>query len=941
LEKIHQFENSFQLLDDEKLRRKTDEFRERHKRGESLDALLPEAFAAVVNVCRRLQGKTFCLCGQQRQWDMIPYDEQLMGAIAIHRSKIAEMATGEGKTLVAALPLYLNALAGENCRLVTVNDYLARRDAEWMSNIYGALGLRVGCIQNTMGHNERKAAYGCDITYGTASEFGFDYLRDNGLAISTEEQVQRGHYFCIVDEIDSVLIDEARTPLVISGPIEENRLAPFQELCPAVQRLATLQLQLCNRLTGEAKESLARNAKDQLAIKKLYQVRLGMPKHRQLLKLLETNAVERALERLDVEMDGEMQRHEKRQLQEELYFTVEEKNGNVDLTELGRKTLYPENPDAFVLPDLPTIFAEIDRQVSLDEQQKLAQKQEIAAQSENIGERIHCIGQLLRAHTLFEKDQHYIVRDNQIIIVDPHTGRAMEGRRWSDGLHQAIEAKEGLEVRRENRTFASITVQNYFRMYEKLAGMTGTAETEAQEFHDIYGLSVVIIPTHRPCIRHDENDSIYKTRREKYAAIVRDIEEAHRRGQPVLVGTTSVESSELMDKMLSHNRLPHTVLNAKFHEMEANIVAKAGEIGAITVATNMAGRGTDIRLGEGVAALGGLKVLGTERHESRRIDRQLRGRCARQGDPGSSKFYVSLEDDLMRLFASRGPVAAILESTFREGDVLAHPLLNRSIARAQKKVEMQNYAVRKRLLEYDDVLNQQREVIYCMRNEVLRGDNVRTLISEFIDDFVAEILAEEQDSDADAKFFSSLTEKMNKFFPLWLTVEDWKNLKPEQWGKFFCDRIRGAHALMEKTEGTATMHLLERIAFFRAIDLRWQQHLSTMENLRRSVGLRAYAQKNPLYEYKTEAFMHFEQLLKLLRRDVLLPLFRSASSEESLRSIWRQTDHLCPSVPAEQKKIFMEISPLRRTSPQIDTTGRNEPCPCGSGKKYKKCCGKE
>jgi preprotein translocase subunit SecA len=888
VQQIHSFVEGYGSLTDDELRGKTEEFKKRFQGMESLDRLLPEAFAAVMSACHRLSGKTLSVCGQLQKWEMVPYDEQLMGGIALHSKKIAELATGEGKTLMATLPLYLNALTGKNCQLVTVNDYLARRDSEWMGNVYNLLGLSVGCIQNGMSTDARKKAYACDITYGTASEFGFDYLRDNGLASTADEQVQREHFFCIVDEVDSILIDEARTPLIISGPMEEDRMGPFKELCPSVAKLAELQIQLCNRLVTEAKEVLDKKPTDESALRKLAQVRMGMPTHRQLLKLLEANGIERKLNRLEVEMGSELRRDEKFHLKEELYFTIDERQNAADLTELGRKTLYPDDPDSFLLPDLSVVFTEIERTSELSDAEKDKMKQAAAVQLEKVGQRIHCIGQLLRAHTLFERDQHYIVHNGQVIIVDANTGRAMLGRRWSDGLHQAIEAKEQLEIQRENRTFASVTIQNYFRMYEKLAGMTGTAETEAQEFRDIYGLSVVVIPTHRPCIRRDADDEIYKTRREKYAAVIRDIEAAHERGQPVLVGTASVEASQLIDKMLQHNNLPHTVLNAKLHEMEANIIARAGEIGAITIATNMAGRGTDIRLAEGTAALGGLMILGTERHEARRIDRQLRGRCARQGDPGSSKFYISLEDDLVRLFANRGAIGAMLDRTFKEGDVLSHPLLNRSIAHAQKKIEQQNYSIRKRLLQYDDVLNTQREVIYSLRNSVLRDMDSRPLIWEFVGDFIAHFLADAQHLENTLPVNEEMFAPLRAIFPIKFSDEEIAPMDDMCRRKFLSKRVQEAYAIKEEIEDATSLRRLEKIVLLRAIDSRWQQHLSAMDDLRHSVGLRAYAQKNPLYEYKTEAFVQFEELLHSIHRDVAFALFRSATSLNAFRQMFNQ-----------------------------------------------------
>ncbi|MDR2577147.1 MAG: SEC-C domain-containing protein [Puniceicoccales bacterium] len=813
-----------------------------------------------------------------------------------------------------------------------------------MGHLFSLLGVRVGCIQNSMEPDARRDAYGCDISYGTAAEFGFDYLRDNGLAFSAAEQVQRDHYYCIVDEIDSVLIDEARTPLIISGPVEEERVAPYRELCGSIQRLTELQLQICNNLMVEARELLDKNAADERAFLKLFTVRMGMPKHRQLSKILETGAIEKRLERLEGEMASDMRRDEKLQLKETLYFTVDERHNSADLTELGRKTLYPDNPDAFVFPDLAGIFSELEHNEKLAPQEKQALKNFHSEQAATIGERIHCIGQLIRAFTLFERDQHYIVHGGQILIVDQNTGRAMAGRRWSDGLHQAVEAKEGLEIQKETRTFATITVQNYFRLYEKLAGMTGTAETEAQEFHDIYHLAVVVVPTHMTCIRRDEDDAVYKTRREKYAAIIADVEEAYGRGQPILVGTTSVEASELLSKMLQMKKLPHTVLNAKFHETEAKIIAKAGSIGAITIATNMAGRGTDIRLAEGVCDRGGLRVIGTERHESRRIDRQLRGRCARQGDPGSSKFYISLEDDLMRLFASRGPIAALLDRTFREGDVLAHPLLSRSIASAQKKVEQQNYAVRKRLLQYDDVLNAQREVIYTLRNGVLHGEKPKDIIEELLTDHLSEILAFDAANEQDLE---EAVQNLQILFPMEISADDLRSRGAGERVALLLERIWTAYAVKEEVEDSATIQHLERFILLRAIDRHWQMHLTEMDELRHSVSLRSYAQKNPLYEYKNEAFARFEQLMRSVRRDVAFSLFRSASSLENVQKILRtirpsmeNSGDESENLQNPQKTVHLRPSHgVRNFSAPSSPAGRNELCPCGSGKKYKKCCG--
>ncbi len=723
--RINDFEQSYQSLTDEQLRAKTDEFRARLKAGETLDQILPEAFAAVKNAARRLCGRTITVCEHEMTWDMVHFDVQLIGGICLHEGRIAEMATGEGKTLVATLPLYLNALVGKNAQLVTVNDYLARRDSEWMGYIYHFLGLTVGCIQQQMPPDLRREMYQRDITYGTASEFGFDYLRDNGMAVSKEQQVQRDHWYCIVDEIDSILIDEARTPLIISGPAPIEREQPFTRLKPGVSSLVNDQLRLVNRFVKEATDLLEKKdatAEDrQSAALKMLQVKLGMPKNKQLLRLQENPEWRKLLDKTDVEMHSDFNKSEVYKLKEELFFTIDEKNHQADLTEIGRQKLRPDDPDAFVLPDLATAFIEIEKRPDTPEDKEKA-KRDIQQRYEVVSEDIHALSQLLRAYSLYERDVEYVVQDGKVVIVDENTGRIMSGRRWSDGLHQAVEAKEGVTIERETRTYATVTIQNYFRMYEKLAGMTGTAETEATEFNEIYRLPVTVIPTNKPSIRLDRNDSIFKTRRDKYNAVVKQIQEAHGRGQPVLLGTVTVEQSEVLSRMLKRANITHTVLNAKFHQQEAEIVTRAGQRGSVTIATNMAGRGTDIKLGEGVRELGGLFVVGTERHESRRIDRQLRGRCSRQGDPGLTKFFLSLEDDLMRLFLQGNLASKIMEGSMQEGEELEHPWLNRSIESAQKKVEQQNFSIRKRLLQYDDVLNKQREVIYGIRNGALHAD---------------------------------------------------------------------------------------------------------------------------------------------------------------------------------------------------------------------------
>ncbi len=889
--KINAIEEQYQSLTDEQLKAKTDEFKARYAKGESLDSILPEAFAAVKNAARRLCGKTVNVCGHDIKWEMVHYDVQLIGGIALHQNKIAEMATGEGKTLVATLPLYLNALTGKGCHLVTVNEYLARRDSEWMGYLYNFLGLSVSWIYNMQEMEEKAQAYKADITYGTASEFGFDYLRDNGMASSADAQVQRPHYFCIVDEVDSILIDEARTPLIISGPVQEEHEAPFVELKPYIEKVVRLQINFCNKLINEVRVAYEKSEKegtpiDEATIIKMWQVKLGAPKNRILRQLMEIGSLRKKLDKIDMEMAADFRKNDRFKFKEELYYVIDEKQHSSDLTERGRNAISPDNPDAFVLPDLTTQFMEIDANASLDIRQKQEAKQAKESEFIRISEYIHCISQLLRAYSIYEKDIEYVVQDGKVHIVDPNTGRIMYGRRWSEGLHQAVEAKEGVKIEKETKTYATITIQNYFRLYEKLAGMTGTAETEAQEFHDIYGLNVMAIPTHKPCKRIDKNDVIYKTRREKYAAAIEEIVAAHKRGQPVLVGTASVEASEVLSRMLKRFNIEHTVLNAKLHQQEAEIVSRAGEKGAVTIATNMAGRGTDIKLGEGVEELGGLYVLGTERHEARRIDRQLRGRCARQGDRGLSKFLLSLEDDLLRIFGS-GPMARILDKTFKEGQPLDHPLLNRSIERAQKTVEGQNYSMRKRLLQYDDVLNKQREIIYGLRNECLNTENPRQMVFDFINDELddrisAIITGNEETSTADLQ---NLCNWVTTRFPIAVIPEQLAGKKSEEMREVIFNEILEVYKIREGVEDADTLKDIERYVVLRALDKNWQDHLTEMEDLRRSIGLRGYGQKDPLNEYKSEAFKFFEALMGKIRDDVCQGVFRAASSMDALQAM--------------------------------------------------------
>jgi len=898
VKKINALEAEYQNLSDDALKAKTPEFMERFKKGETLDKLLPEAFAVVKNAARRLCGTTARVCDHDLTWDMVHFDVQLIGGIALHRNKIAEMATGEGKTLVATLPLYLNALSGRNCQLVTVNDYLARRDSEWMGHLFKFLGLTVGCIQNSMPPHERREAYKCNITYGTASEFGFDYLRDNGLATSLAEQVQSDHYYCIVDEIDSILIDEARTPLIISGPVQEDRAAPFEQFKPGVQGLVEKQTRLCNSLVDSARKILEKAAKDkdlraeQNGLVKLLQVKLGAPRNKQFLKMMENGEWRKKLDLFDAEMMNAFNRERRFAIKEELYYAIDEKRRESDLTQLGRDTLRPDNPDAFVLPDIPTEFVAIDTKENLTADERAKLKQQAEERFVKASEDIHCISQLLRAYALFEKDVHYVIKDNKVMIVDENTGRIMPGRRWSDGLHQAIEAKESVDIEKESKTYATITIQNYFRMYEKLAGMTGTAETEAGEFYDIYRLGVVAIPTNKPCIRIDEDDTIFKTRREKYAEAVKEIKAAHERGQPVLVGTASVEASEMLSRSLKYAGVPHNVLNAKNHEIEAQIVAQAGQRGAVTIATNMAGRGTDIKLGEGVRELGGLFVLGTERHESRRVDRQLRGRCSRQGDPGRSKFLVSLEDDLMRLFSNAGVISRVLQKSFVEGQPLQHSLLNRSIETAQRRVEAVHYTYRKNTLQYDDVFNKQREIIYGIRNEALKTGTPRDLLFALVDEELNErvdaAIPADEKADVNQVVLEDFVRWLNTTFPIRFTSEELLAARDEGAANLVVERVRKAYSERDAFEGAEALKGMERYIVLRAIDKNWQDHLAEMADLRQSIGLRGYGQRNPLVEYKNEAFTCFKTMLGRVRTDVCTGLFRSATSYEAFEQLIRR-----------------------------------------------------
>jgi len=975
--RVNELDEQFKALSDDDLRAKTTQWKadlatipELEDQWKKLDEILPEAFAVVKNAARRLAERqhAFEVCDQPMTWNMVHFDVQLVGGIVLHRGRISEMATGEGKTLVATLPLYLNALTGRGAHLVTVNDYLARRDAEWMGQIYKFLGLTVGCIQHDQSPDVRREQYACDVTYGTNSEFGFDYLRDNGMATTREQQVQRGYNYAIVDEVDSILIDEARTPLIISGPATVST-HQYDKWKPLVEQLVRKQSMLCNRIASEAKEAFDQEKLEDGGLF-MFKVKLGQPLNKQLLRMMEDPEKRKAIDKAELSFYQDSRKEELFALKEELFFTIDEKSQEADLSEKGRAFLNPDDPDSFVLPDLISEFTDIDLNRTLSDEQKERAKSERQQHCDAQAERIHNISQLLRAYCLFEKDVQYVIEDNKVVIVDEYTGRKMPGRRWSDGLHQAVEAKEGVQIDRETQTLATITIQNYFRLYQKLAGMTGTAETEAAEFSDIYKLDVNVIPTNRPVARKDANDRIYKTRREKYNAVINEIKECHAKQQPVLVGTVSVEASELLSRMLKREKIPHNVLNAKYHMQEAEIVQRAGQPGTVTISTNMAGRGTDIKLGPGVPEKGGLFVIGTERHESRRIDRQLRGRCARQGDPGASRFYVSFEDDLMRNFGAADRMTKIMERFgLEEGQELEHRWLNKSVETAQKRVEQRNYLARKRTLDFDDVMNNQREVVYTYRNDTIDSEEPRKLIYEVIDEAVPAKVKEYlgTGSASDEPNYNGLLHWVNTTFPLGLTHEkaQFEIRSVDENAASLIGRIKDAYERKSSHEEPTAVKSLERYIILNAIDRLWQEHLYAMDALREGVYLRGYAQKDPLIEYKTEAYEMFVELMANIKNEVLNNLFRSTSNLQAFENflatlpqfLLREQAPTAPTANAPSRlrqpqpvgamamgaengdgagEVKLDL-PVRRTMPKV---GRNEPCPCGSGKKYKNCCGR-
>ncbi|MGE3954108.1 MAG: preprotein translocase subunit SecA [Parachlamydiales bacterium] len=965
---VNRIEAGLSSLSDDQLRGKTAEFRKRLAEGESLDALLPEAYAVVKNACRRQCGAEVHVSGYDQKWDMIPYDVQLLAGIAMHHGCIAEMQTGEGKTLTATLPLYLNALAGGGVHLVTVNDYLAQRDCQWVGSILRWLGLTTGALTGSIPPHHRKEIYAADVVYGTASEFGFDYLRDNSIASRKEDQVQRSHTFAIVDEIDSILIDEARTPLIISGPVPDSRQM-YGELKHRVEVVVRAQKALCSRLATEAKKVIdeldlleeraqrptltkeQEKAFDE-ALKKLWLVSRGTPYNRILKRIRENPDLRTELDKLDLYYHSESNKEERSKALAALPIVVDEKANDHELTDKGIEIWTHEadgSPDDFVMLDLGHAYYEIDQERGLTKDEKLQKKIAIREEDALRKERAHNLNQMLRAHLLMERDVDYMVADGKIIIIDEHTGRAQPGRRFSDGLHQAIEAKENVAIQQETQTYATVTLQNLFRMYDKLSGMTGTAMTEAGEFKEIYKLDVLEIPTHVKCQRKDTTDEIYMTEREKYQAILAEVTKIHAEGRPILLGTESLDISEKLSRIFRASKLPHTVLNAKYHDKEAEIVAQAGQRGAITIATNMAGRGTDIKLGSGVAQLGGLFVIGASRHQSRRIDRQLRGRCARQGDPGSSKFYVSFEDPLMRLFSSSRINLVIQKLRPPEGEAISSPMLDRSIQTAQKRVEQRNYMVRKHTLEYDDVMNRQRTEVYAFRNELLHTDHPEEIAKEVLT-AVCGIKAEE--------YHPSIEEYLQwlrEHFPITFTQEDLpadlNGLEEEVATLVTAALDQKLQAESDKiemlagdspTDGAQVARDAIRSIMLRSVDQLWQEHLLAMDHLRTEVSLRTVGQKDPLMEFKHEAFALFDALGLDLRTKIATDLFRFEVAPFARGFLEQTLNHLQlekgRSLSPEEASPVEEV--LREAPVQsAPKAGRNDLCPCGSGKKYKRCCG--
>jgi len=986
---VNQFDEQYKALSDDELRAKTDEFKKRHQAGESLDQLLPEAYGVIKNACRRLCGTEIHVSGYDQKWDMIPYDVQIVGAIAMHHGNISEMQTGEGKTLTATMPLYLNALSGGSVHLVTVNDYLATRDCEWVGTILRWLGLTTGTLTNGTPPHKRREIYQANVVYGTASEFGFDYLRDNSMAQSSKEQAQRSHTFAVIDEIDSILIDEARTPLIISGPAPQSTQM-YDQLQSKAASLVKKQRDCCNKIASEAKRVLERYwSQEEIDMKdkqvrnevrdtclRLWLVSLGMPNNKILRRAKEHPDLRAEVEKWSTYFHGDQTKAEKAEKIAELYLVIDEKSSEFELTDRGIAAwgaLEGCSADDFIMLDLGHEYAKVDENSDLSQEQKLEQKMALNDADALRKERSHNLRQLLHAHLLMELDIDYIVVDGKIVIIDEHTGRPQPGRRFSDGLHQAIEAKENVEIQKETQTYATITLQNYFRMYDKIAGMTGTAITEAGEFKEIYQLDVLQIPTYKVCKRDDANDEIYMTEREKYHAILQEIREIHEKGRPILIGTESVEVSEKLARILKQNQIKHTVLNAKYHEQEAEIIAQAGAHAAVTVSTNMAGRGTDIKLKSDVAELGGLHVIGTTRHQSRRIDRQLRGRSARLGDPGSTKFFVSFEDQLLRLFASPRLTALIQRFRPPEGEPISAGILNRSIETAQKRVENRNYTIRKHTLEYDDVMNKQRLEIYDFRNDILHNPDLQTQAIRLLQD-VCSLTAQEyfvsrsQEGGWDPEGYRLA---LMGYFPInfqpgcfdndHITLEEIEQEAGKMVQEAFMQKIASLITVAKEQDPELQEQRLKQEAIggvmLHKIDELWKEHLHMMDHLRTEVSLRTVAQKDPLLEFKEEAFELFFDLSKRVKLEIARNLFKlsirahsSSMFEQILNQVSLETNRLifddtqgldAPSQPAPQRRPEPPAQKVQAPVTAAPKVGRNDLCPCKSGQKYKKCCGAE
>jgi len=897
---VNEWDEKYKSLSDDQLKAKTEEFRVRLSNGEPLDALLPEAYGVVKNACRRLCGTDIHVSGYNQKWDMVPYDVQIIGGIALHYGTIAEMQTGEGKTLTAAFPLYLNALTKDPVHLVTVNDYLAQRDCEWTGNVLRHLGITTGVLKNATPPEERKQIYQYDVVYGTASEFGFDYLRDNSLANTKDEQVQRGYYYAIIDEADSILIDEARTPLIISGPSPISKQM-YDELKDGVSKLVRLQRDYCNKLATDAKKALDQAVQlpegkekktiEDEALQKLWMVSKGTPTNKIVKRVKEDPDLRAALDGWDLHYYADQNKDAKNEALANLYMIIDERANEYELTDKGihgwlECTGENGHEDDFLMLDISHEFNLIDEDPNLTDQDKVARKLTVQEEDSKRKERAHNLRQMLRAHLLMEKDVDYIIQDGKIVIIDENTGRAQPGRRFSDGLHQSIEAKEGLEIQKETQTYATITLQNYFRMYKKLAGMTGTAATDALELKQIYKLEVLTIPTHKQCKRTDHNDEIYMTEREKYNAILKEIRDIHTAGRPILIGTESVEVSEKLSRILRQNQLSHTVLNAKQHEKEAEIIANAGQNSAITIATNMAGRGTDIKLGQGVADLGGLYVMGTTRHQSRRTDRQLRGRCARQGDPGTSKFYISFEDQLLRLFTTPKMTAFLQRFRPPEGEPISAGILNKSVETAQKRIEQRNFTIRKHTIEYDDVMNKQRQAIYGFRNEALHSEDIEGVAVELLED-VCSLAADKylvSRSQEEGWNPEGYREWLMEHFPITFELEELNTDYAEadeiaahaakKVVVAFKEKLKRENDKFTPRDGIKPTDGAIRNMMIRRNDQLWQEHLLTMDHLRSDVNLRAVGQRDPLMEFKHEAFNLFEAFSIRLREEIGHDLFR-------------------------------------------------------------------